>query len=268
MIFKYEAYNKLLRELGRLDYVIEINEIAFRDFNKKLLESDNHQDFIKQKSLEHGIMISYDSKNNLYNQIVLGYISQVYHATEAFFYEFQIEYNNISNYKWTFDAGVTKLDQIIAFFKPKGRFSLHEKIDDYLIDTFNYYHQLRIYFSHKKTTSKKEIEKRFDIVCKYFDDKLKKEYRISNSPKNIDDIDFEDFFLFTQVSKDLALRICSLCYPEPLGFASFEEIRELKKHMDNKERLEQSIENFLKTKFGFVKENDSDNLVGLIIDNL
>jgi len=87
MIFKYEAYYNLLVELGRLDYVVEISEISIKDFLNKLNQSDNPESYLKQKSKEFGIMVSFDKSNNYYNQIVLGNISNVYHLCETFFYE-------------------------------------------------------------------------------------------------------------------------------------------------------------------------------------
>ena len=67
MIFKYEAYNNLLVELGRLDYVVEIAEISVKDFLKKLNESNNPESYLKKKSNEFGIMVSFDKSNNYYN---------------------------------------------------------------------------------------------------------------------------------------------------------------------------------------------------------
>ncbi|WP_439185821.1 hypothetical protein [Carboxylicivirga taeanensis] len=85
MIFKYEAYNNLLADLGRLDYVVEISEISIKDFLKKMSQSNDPESYLKQKSNEFDIMVSYDQSNNYYNQIVLGNISNVYHLGETFF---------------------------------------------------------------------------------------------------------------------------------------------------------------------------------------
>ncbi|WMX12386.1 hypothetical protein [Aureispira sp. CCB-E] len=268
MIFKYKAYSNLLRDLGRADYVIELSEIAARDFIKQMNETKSPEEFLKEKSQLYGILVSYDSSNTFQNQIILGYIATVYHLTENFFYELQSEYNQFSSEKWSFVSGKTKLDQVITFIKNKGRINHKDFIDDYLIDTFSYYHQLRVFFSHKSTTSENEIKNKWKKAHAHYNEVLLNKYRINSGPKILNQIDFEDFFLFTQISKELALKISSLCYPPATELAKKKEIKKLNKYRSNKEKHYQGIENWLKTEYGFVKENDSDILVDEIIAEL
>lgn len=268
MIFKYKAYNTLLSELGRLDYVIEISEIAIMEFLENLDKAKNTEKFLENKSKKFGILVSLDKSNEYYNQITLGNISNVYHLAETFFYEFQTEFNDISQESWKFEQGKTKLEQVLFFLQEKNRFNLQDNIDKYLIDTFNYYHQLRVYFSHKKTTSKAEIISKRNKAIKHFDQDLLRKYRIKSEPKELENIDFEDYFLFTQIAKDLALQISSIGFPEPKGLASSNEIKKLKKYKDNQQRLYDSIESALTTKYGYKKESDSDNFIEKIIMNL
>ncbi|HRH48708.1 MAG TPA: hypothetical protein PLP23_08150 [Panacibacter sp.] len=267
MIFKYKAYNTLLAELGRNDYVVEISELAIREFLDSLKQFENPELFIKEKCQKHSIMLSLDNSNNYYNQITLGHIANVYHLAESFFYEIQTEYNTIVKSNWKFEAGKTKLAQIINFFKSLNRFNNQDKIEQHLIDTFDYYHQLRVYFSHKKTTSEKEIENKWEKAKVHFNEELLKRYKIKAGPKQIQDLDFEDFFLFTQITKEIALRISSLGYPEPKGFSDIPELKKLKKYAVTGE-LPLRIENYLKTKFGFGKENESDTLAEEIASHL
>ena len=92
------------------------------------------------------------------------------------------------------------------------------------------------------------------------DPSLKARYKITNAPSNTPNLDFEDFFLFTQIAKELCLKISSICYPEPEGLAKMAEIKLLKKHADLTVRKNR-IESFLKTRFGYIRENDTDTLV-------
>ena len=66
--------------------------------------------------------------------------------------------------------------------------------------------------------------------------------------------------VIAQIAKDLALKISSIGYPEPNGLAQTKDIKKLNKYKDNKERLNKSIERALITDFGYIKENDSDDL--------
>jgi len=268
LIFKYNSYNDLLLELGRLDFVVEISEIAVRDFLKQLDQAENKEQFVKDKSSEFGIMVACDEDNQYYHQITLGNVSAVYHLTETFFYELQTEYNNISSESWSFHSNTKKLDQVLTFFRTKNRLSKSDNIDEYLIDTFNYYHQLRVYFSHKKTVSLGEITSKRNKAIKHFDQNLLDKYKVKQVPKALENIDFEDYFLFTQIAKDLALKISSIGYPEPNGLAQTKAIKKLNKYKDNQQRLNLSIERALITDFGYTKENDSDDLVEKIIEYL
>jgi hypothetical protein len=251
-----------------LDYVIEISEIAIREFLENLEQAEDEKLFLESKSRKFEILVSLDKSNEFYNQITLGNISNVYHLAETFFYEMQTEFNDISSESWKFEQGKTKLFQVLQFLNTRDRLNQRDKIDDYLIDTFNYYHQLRVYFSHKKTTSQSEITSKREKAISHFTKELLEKYRIKTAPKALKDIDFEDYFLFTQISKDLALQISSLGCPEPSGLASEHEIKKLKKLKDKPNRLVVAISSELSTNYGYIKENDSDDLVEKIVLNL
>lgn len=266
MIFKYKAYDNLLLELGRNDYVVEITELSTRDFLNTVKNSSSPEELVKAKCKEYGIMVSFDKSNVFYNQIMLSHIASVYHFAETFLYELQVEYNSFSTEDWTFHTDKkrvdqTKLAQTLTFFKSKNRFNQTDKIESYLIDIFEYYHQLRVFYSHKSTVSKGEISRKWNKAKSHFenDNKLQTKYKITSEPKEIQDLDFEDFFLFTQISKELCLKISSLCFPEPEGLAGVLELKKLKRHTDRRIRINR-IENYLKTNFGYIRENDSDIL--------
>lgn len=274
MIFKYKAYDNLLLELGRNDYVVEITELATRDFINTIQNSFSPEKLVKAKCKEYGIMVSFDKSNIFYNQLMLSHIASVYHFAETFLYELQVEYNSFSNENWKFHKDKdridqTKLDQTLTFFKSKNRFNQTDKIEPYLIDIFVYYHQLRVFYSHRSTVSKGEISKKWNNAKTHFekDNELQTKYKITNKPKDIESLDFEDFFLFTQIAKELCLKISSLCFPEPEGLAGILELKKLKKHSDKEIRLSR-IESYLKTNFGYIRENDSDILVDQIDNHL
>lgn len=265
MIFKYKAYNNLLVELGRNDYVVEITELAIKDFIKRLEDSSNKEEFIKTQCEKHEVWVSYDKSNSFYNQVTLGNIANVYHLAEAFFYELQTQYNKISGTNWHFVSGTTKIKQIIDFFKSQNRFNNIDKIDAYLIDVFDYYYYLRVQFSHKKTTSEKVSKQKWQKACDSLNEELLESFKVKSKPKLKDNVDFDDFFLFTQVTKKLALRISCLCYPTVKGLSEISEIKKQKRHQDN-ERTISGITNYLSSEYGFEIENESDLLVERIMN--
>lgn len=256
MQFKYKAYKNLLAELGRMDYVVELSEIAIKDFLKNLNNAGSPEQFLEQKCKEHNIWVSLDSSNTSYNQSILGYISGVYHLFEAFLYEMKEEYKLLTDGESiNFNTETTKLNQIINYFKSKGRFNNVDYIPSYLIDIFEYYHVLRIYFSHKKTVSINEIKNKWEKAKLHSNEELYAKYRINNSPKELNEVDFEDYFLFTQICKELALRISSLCYPDPDKLAI--SLKRFKKY-ENESEIIKRLEIYLLNEYAFVKEDDYD----------
>jgi len=264
MIFKYKAYQELLRELGRADYVAELVEVATRQFIKEIEESNDPKKFVEEKSKEHGIRFSFDNTNDYQIQIALSHIAGVYHITENFFYAFQTEYNSLSQTDWHFKPGQTKLQQIIDFISShKSQYSQND-IDAYLIDTFNYYHTLRVYFSHKRSTKPTDIVASHGKAKAHFNDNIMNEYKIKSAPNTLESLTFEDFFLFTQVSKKLALQISSVCVPSPESFARQRDIIKLKRHENRADRIEM----YLKSEYGFVKQTDFDDICVQIANEL
>lgn len=264
MIFKYKAYQELLRELGRTDYVAELVEVATRQFIKEIEESNDPKEFVEEKSKEHGIRFSFDNTNDYQTQVTLSYIAGVYHITENFFYGFQTEYNSLSQTDWHFKSGKTKLQQIIDFISSHRSGYSQNDIDAYLIDTFNYYHMLRVYFSHKRSTKPNDIVAYHRKVKAHFNDDIMNVYKIKSAPNTLESLTFEDFFLFTQVSKKLALRISSICVPSPESFARQRDVIKLKRYDNRAHRIEM----YLKSEYGFVKESDLDDICIQIADAL
>jgi hypothetical protein len=241
MPFKYDSYKILLSELGRIDHISEINEIAVRDFLKQLQSSDDKDEYLKSKCVEHNIWVSLGKLEHIQNIVSLNYISQVYYCIQSFFYDFQREYNEICETNWRFGQGKTKLFQVQEMFKEK--FNKFDYLDDYLIATFSYYTEVRDKNSHSRTTNDRDLDKSL-TVAKSYSKTLEDIYKIKNSPKPYDEVDFEDFFLFTQVAKDLSLKISSVCLPTTEGLINKLNLKRFKKL--NGERMRKAIAEELK----------------------
>ncbi len=261
MIFKYQAYRNLIDDLGKLDFVIEISELAIRDFVQTLKNSGNPESFLKSKCDEHTIYVGLNDLTKISNTVSISNIIQVYQCVSNFFYNFQTEYNDICGTKWIFTQGETKLSQIKKYFKEK--FNKHDFIDEHLIDIFNYYHEVRDKFSHPKITDK-ELKKRFETTIEY-KDFLLKEYGMQNSPKKYNEIDFEDFILFTKISKSLCLKISSFCTPNPEHIIQYLKLKRFKRLRG--ERLSIAISIELQKNFS-VKFNPKDNFIKEILEKL
>lgn len=262
MSFKYDSYKKLLSELGRIDYISEINEIAVRDFLKQLQSSDDKDEYLKSKCVEHDIWVSLGNLEHIPNIVSLNYISQVYYCVQNFFYDFQREYNEICETKWKFGQGKTKLLQVQEMFKDK--FNKFDYLDDYLVAIFNYYMEVRDKNSHSRTSNDGDLDKSL-AIAKSYSDTFEKNYKISNSPKPYKEVDFEDFFLFTQISKDLCLKISSICLPTCEGLVSKLKLKRFKKLND--ERMRKAIALELK-RFYSIETFESKDIIEEIIQKI
>lgn len=256
MNFKYKAYNELLTELGQIDYVIELNELANRELKSQFEASANKEKLLEDLCKEHRIIVNYNSLKGIQEKMTLSYIAFVYHTLENFFYSFKDEYNKIEDDKILFESGKTKLNKLLEHFK--HRFNSVDKIDEYLVDTFNYYHQLRVKFSHPKTTSEAEIKNKFSKAFRHRA-KLRAEFKIIDSPKELNNIDFEDFFLFTKIAKEIARLLSSICIPTPRKLVDHLNLERFKKYNDEK-RVKTAIQNELVQNYN-ININQSEDYI-------
>lgn len=253
MSFKYKSYKKLLLELGRLDHVSEINEIAVRDFLKQLKLSGDENSYLKKKCIEHDIWVSLGNLERIENIVSLNYISQVYYCVQDYFYDFQREYNEICKSEWRFEEGKTKLFQIQQMFKAK--FNKYDFLDEHLIAIFNYYTEVRDKNSHSRTTNDRDLDKSLTVAKSHLKT-LEDVYKIKDSPKSYDTLDFEDFFLFTQATKDLCLKISSVCIPTSEGLIDTLKLKRFKKL--DEERMRNAIALELRKFYSIEVENSTD----------
>lgn len=267
MVFKYKAYNNLLAELGRLDYIFETTHLAILEFKSLMDISGNKENFLKEKSMVHGIVVNYDPKNDLDNLTVLAQIANVYHYVETYFYELKDEYNQYEeddNKQLVLgrnpNKDETKLQKILNLLKILNRTNKIDFIPEYLLDIFHYYYLLRVYFSHKSRIKYGDIKAGYNKALNHFNDKdkLPAKFQKFDAPKEINNLTFNDYFLFTNISKELSLFLSSFLYPNPIGFSKIESLA-LKIGVRNKpKRKERFINNHLITNFGYICKDDSD----------
>jgi len=260
--YKYKAYTNLLLELGKLDYIFELTQISLLEFQKNLDTSPSPTEYLKQKSIESGIIVNYDGNNNLYNLVTLSQIANIYHYVETYFYELKDEYNSYTENdsdKLAFSKGETKLQSILNLLNRLNRTNLQDKIPNYLIDIFEYYHILRVCFSHKSTTELKDITAKRNKALKHFENNsdLILKYRTESFLNNKDELTYQDFFLFTQVSKELALILSSFLFPNPSGFINKESLNRKKKGNDSIKN-KRIVKNYLITNYGYICDSEVD----------
>lgn len=268
--FKYRAYCNLISELGQIDFAIEMNELSLRYFLKDLSNSADKELFLKKQCNDLGIYVGLNSVEDLRQRMALSYIAFVYHSVESFFILLKDEYNKIQGYgkddvkRLTYKQGETKLNQLLTRFK--AQFNIHDKIEDELIDTFEYYHELRDKFCHPVSDSSKDITKKYIKAVKH-KVILSSRFNTTDAPKELEKLDFEDFFLFTKVAKELCRLISAICLPETGNLVIYLKLNRFKKYKDNPERVKKAISLELLKTFG-CDTKDSVTFVEEIYEHL
>lgn len=186
------AFNKLERELGLLDSYIELSELSHRDFILNAENASSVEEFVKNKSRQHNIIVSTNSISKIKNTFIPTYISLTYNAFEIFFDDFRNEYNLFSKNK--FDYRLTKKGgkstTRLNFLLEK----LEQRIPRNHIILFNYFRTIRIRTTHQKFEIK-NIENAYQKITldkKVLEKRPKKEFRINSIPNDYENLAFDD----------------------------------------------------------------------------
>lgn len=268
--YNYKCYQNLKERLGLFDAVIECNELALREFilNSKIAESP--KEYIKSLSSKHSIKVDSVDTQLLHSRIRHFYIMSVSQQADQFFDEFREEHKKINNSEWgDRNKGETNLDYILRTLfltLENGK----AKIGIELYTCYEYYRKIRNRFAHSDNDDDK-VDEEFKKV-QVFKEWYQELYKVSNSPKLYDFIDFDDFKLFSNIIKAIAFKLCVHLKPtleniaveiirqsniKPLNksvpkvdFKSFQRIR------NKPNRYINAFTNFINTHFGRFKKSD------------
>lgn len=275
--FAFKSFKRLKDGLGKFDAVVECNELAIRDLIKRLEESSNKDQLIKELSDNHNVKV------NTVNVVVLSarvrqfYILSVMQQAEQFFDEFKREYNSYNNSKkWDQKQdGETDLENILRnIFDSKTRGI--EKIGKEIYEGFDYYRRIRNRFSHSEERDSDKLDKTCVLLSSYAIS-YGSNFKSFNCPNLYNEISFDDFLLLTNIVKSIGYTFCCECKPSNETIVqkalSLLKIRKkggkiigFMKVKNDEEKIKRAIGNFLNSNFGIFDECDREEIINEILN--
>lgn len=256
--FSYHSYRRLKRSLGEFDAVVECNEIAIREFIAKAEHEDSNK-YIQQLSSKHQIKVDEVDFIKFSARIRQYYLVSVFQQSEQFLKDFKKERKEyFDEEEWIKqEEGETKLKNIItntgAIFSPE------------LLNIYEYYRLVRNYMAHTDRDNK-ELNRRFDKTKKISNEVLSS-FNLSFKPNELENIDFNDFLILTNIVKHIAFIICQNSKPNNQRIAkilfdnSNIQVSKLKKFKNNDTRYENALKSFAFTIFGRFSTVDQQEVV-------
>jgi hypothetical protein len=252
---------KLKKTLGEFDAVVECNEIAIKEFIEKA-QKENLQKYIQQLSTKHKVKVDQVDFLKFSSRIRQYYVSSVFQQAEQFLKDFKNEWQQyFSDKKWIELAnGETKLQNTLR--------NISLDLPNDLNDVYEYYRLIRNYMSHTDRDLK-ELQNLHNKIETNQNEFLS-ELNLSAKPNIVNDINFSDFLILTNVVKHIAYLISTSSKPENDRIAKilFEKSKDdncktykgLKKLKNNNERFENALKSYITTNFGRFSNDDINSV--------
>jgi hypothetical protein len=256
MGFRLKCKIDLFNNLGKYDAIVEVNEIALKDFLTKAIASNNVDDYIKAKSQEYGVKVDSVDLNEIRTRVSYGYILSVYQSFELFLRTFKDEYCELYNVE-NWNLPNTNENLLLKIIKKVSNLSKAKRIiSESKIELFDYYRIVRNKYVHAYIESSK-VERAFIRINEH-NEILNNQYPGLNAPNRFDEISFDDFILFTRVVKDIAIGLCKIIEPNSIDVYSNYYIGSnlFSNRNTNLDRKSKAIKADLKFRFGITKKSE------------
>lgn len=246
--FSFESHRNLIQKLGESDAVVEFTEVAVRSFIAHATGSGDFNSYLSNESKKFLIHVNEVDQKTFRQTISRGYIITITQNMEQFLKGLKADYYDLYDTTWAEKPeGTTLLDHTVNIVgKPKP--------DKFLISLFKYYSFVRNSHVHGNI---KDEDKEYAGVKEHRTE-IKARYKL-DAPNHFNAISFDDFILFTRVSKELADSIAQNIY-DKICHDYDSEKNDLAKYINNKQlvvvhpkhekRGFNGLEGYMKTKFG------------------
>lgn len=259
--FSFFAYRKLKKTLGEFDAVVECNEIAIKEFIEQA-PKENLQKYIQQLSTKHKVKVDEVDFLKFSSRIRQYYVASVSQQSEQFLKDFRIEWQEYFPEKEWVESGKGET----KFQNTLKNISLSLPSD--LIDIYEYYRIVRNYMSHTDRDLE-ELKSRYEKIQKNKNEFLS-DLHLSRLPNTLNDIDFSDFLILTNIVKHIAYLISTSSKPDNDRIAEIlfdkskaddgKTFKGLKKLKNDKDRFENALKSYITTSFGRFSNNDINSI--------
>jgi hypothetical protein len=270
--FRFVSYREFKRELGKANAAVECAELAVRKFLHEAEKAEDASAFVKAASDEYRVRVDKLDPPLLKKLLAQLHITTVHQEFESFLVAMIREYRGkgvelekgdsllkgtLKDVFGSYDAGLKKL----------GRFE---------VETAEYYRLVRNSFAHDGSTAaaKADIPRLRELLEKLEDES----YSRLSAPHASQSVDFDDFILFSRVSKRLALQLCEVLRPTDARIAEMLKeqsealtlgvnLNKLGRIKQNPHQLRRTISNLLRTLYS-LESHEADPIVDIMVEGL
>lgn len=197
--FRYRAYRSLKSGLGEADSTVESIEVAVRKLEREAIESEDANSYIRKVSKQSGVRVDHFDVESLRLRAAHLYILSVYQHAEQFLETFWREIPGSEEWPQRnkkVDLGTWIFDNVVA---PTDSGDKGEGL--LLKSLFDYYRLVRHRFMHSRFDSE-ELEVKYQETKKLWTDSGK--WSMLSAPNRYEEMTFDDFILFSRVTKEFA----------------------------------------------------------------
>lgn len=266
--FSFFAYRKLKKTLGEFDAVVECNEIAIREFIQQAQKEDSYK-YIQQLSSKHKIKVDEVDFLKFSSRIRQYYVASVSQQSEQFLKDFRTEWQLYYPEKIWIEPGKGET----KFLNTLKNISLSLPSD--LVDIYEYYRLVRNYMSHTDRDLE-ELKSTYDRIQNN-QNLFLIDLHLSILPNPINDVNFSDFLILTNIIKHIAYLMSISSKPDNDRIAEilFDKSKDddkkafkgLKKLKNDKLRFENALKSYITTNFGRFSSDDL-NIICLKLKSL
>lgn len=262
--FRFVCYRDLHNTLGAVDAIVECIELSVRHFHCLAQEDVDVNNFVKQMSDKYYVKVSAINFNSLKQRASCLYLLNVYQQFEQYLRDLRKEYPLEDS--WSDDKNRSLFLNTLDNLRNKNKV-----ITSFEIDLIEHYRLVRNYFMHSIDieSCNQNVKVLRSSVIK---DKVLYKY---SAPNMYDQIEFDDFLLFTKVVKDVAIKMCIIGKPtddyiiEMLvrrpTYDSFQ--KGIKKLKNNSTRATKAIQGFIFSEYCMPPE-ESENIVNIFLNRI
>jgi hypothetical protein len=251
--FSFPSTRRLARYLGESDAILEIDELACRFFIDAAGQSEDAQAFVVECSKKFGVCVNLAEFGAWRAHLAQRHIVAVYESAERFFKEFRREHSELHRREWTGDEdGKSRIDLALENLSATKEQS-EKTVGLDLISRFEYYRLVRNWIVHDRTRTPEKETAALRNLSEYSDENADTLGRL-NAPNLPNLLNFDDFILFSRVTKLVAERFCVLGKPADDSWLSTFDMKPFRALLNNKRRLKNAVSGKLRTDFGMSSE--------------
>ncbi|MCP4529221.1 MAG: hypothetical protein GY833_25420 [Aestuariibacter sp.] len=270
MSFLYKCYRDLKSYLGKLDALVELNELAIRSFKNTANSASNLREFIEGASIEYGINVQFESFPSLSAWASQYYVVAVHEAMYLFLYEYRREFVIVRGLNFEEDWPKIDGDKLTDVISQVERFCEHPNIKQTIGETqlaiFEYYHFLRNRLAHLHTKKEQELNDKYEVISEHRT-KINQLYKVEDAPNHLENLCFSDFYIFTRAAKDIANKLSEIGQPTPqqiVDYIGMDKFIGLKKFTNNPGRKQKFASNIIQPYFGQLAVSEIDCIISLV----